>query len=39
MAYLWEAGGTGRWIALAVADRDETDEVQLLAVVTEKAPP
>lgn len=39
VAYLWEAGGTGRWIALAVADRDETDEVRLLAVVTEKAPP
>ncbi|AQS70778.1 hypothetical protein [Streptomyces pactum] len=38
-AYLWEAGGTGRWVAVAVADRDETDEVQLLAVITEKAPP
>jgi hypothetical protein len=39
VAYLWDAEGTGRWIALAVADRDETDEVQLLAVVTEQAPP
>lgn len=39
VAYLWEAQGTGRWVAVAVADRDETDEVQLLAVVTEQAPP
>ncbi|MFB6548655.1 hypothetical protein [Streptomyces sp. NPDC056405] len=39
VAYLWEAEGTGRWVAVAVADRDETDEVQLLAVVTEQAPP
>ncbi|MEV5547495.1 hypothetical protein AB0L35_15430 [Streptomyces sp. NPDC052309] len=39
VACLWEAEGTGRWIALAVADRDETDEVQLLAVVTETDPP
>ncbi|MEU9589065.1 hypothetical protein AB0D84_04935 [Streptomyces sp. NPDC048193] len=39
VAYLWDAEGTGRWIAVAVADRDEADEVQLLAVVTEQAPP
>ncbi|MGW4924113.1 hypothetical protein ACWEQK_00530 [Streptomyces parvulus] len=39
VAYLWEAEGTGRWIAVAVADRDEADEVRLLAVVTEQAPP
>ncbi|MGW8063038.1 hypothetical protein ACVV2G_12335 [Streptomyces ziwulingensis] len=39
VAYLWEAQGTGRWIALAVADRDPSDEVRLLAVVTEQAPP
>ncbi|MFG2681075.1 hypothetical protein [Streptomyces sp. NPDC048392] len=39
VAYLWEAESTGRWLAVAVADRDETDEVQLLAVVTEAAPP
>ncbi|MEJ1198607.1 MULTISPECIES: hypothetical protein [unclassified Streptomyces] len=39
VAYLWEAAGTGRWVAVAVADRDETDEVRLLAVVTEQAPP
>ncbi len=39
MAYLWEAQGTGRWLALAVADRDEADEVRLLVVVTEEAPP
>jgi hypothetical protein len=39
VAYLWEAEGTGRWVAVAVADRDEADEVQLLAVVTQEAPP
>ncbi|MFD8453911.1 MULTISPECIES: hypothetical protein [Streptomyces] len=39
VAYLWEAEGTGRWVALAVADRDAADEVRLLAVVTEEAPP
>ncbi|WP_217169647.1 hypothetical protein [Streptomyces sp. AC512_CC834] len=39
VAYLWEAEGTGRWVAVAVADRDGTDEVQLLAVVTREAPP
>ncbi|MFE0821431.1 hypothetical protein ACFW4M_09040 [Streptomyces sp. NPDC058794] len=39
LAHLWEAEGTGRWVAVAVADLDETDEVQLLAVVTREAPP
>lgn len=39
VAYLWEVEGTGRWVAVAVADRDETDEVQLLVVVTEIDPP
>ncbi|MEU9390799.1 hypothetical protein AB0D86_12425 [Streptomyces sp. NPDC048324] len=39
VAYLWEVTGTARWVALAVADRDVGDEVQLLAVVTEVAPP
>ncbi|WP_217250484.1 hypothetical protein [Streptomyces sp. AC602_WCS936] len=39
LASLWEAEGTGRWVALAVADLDETDEVQLLALVTQEAPP
>ncbi|WP_128430496.1 hypothetical protein [Streptomyces cyaneus] len=39
VAYLWEAEGTGRWVAVAVADRDEADDVQLLAVVTEIDPP
>ncbi|CQR65268.1 hypothetical protein [Streptomyces leeuwenhoekii] len=39
VAYLWAARGTGRWIAVAVADRDEADEVQLLAVVTRADPP
>ena len=38
MAYLWEAEGTGRWVAVAVADRDKAGEVQLLAVVTETDP-
>ncbi|MFF0536452.1 hypothetical protein ACWDF1_05405 [Streptomyces coelicoflavus] len=39
VAYLWEVEGTGRWVAVAVADRDAADEVRLLAVVTEEAPP
>ena len=39
VAYLREVTGTGRWVALAVADRDPADEVQLLAAVTETAPP
>ncbi|KOT98257.1 hypothetical protein ABZ687_23980 [Streptomyces ardesiacus] len=39
VACLWEARGTGRWVAVAVADRDEADEVRLLAVVTREAPP
>ncbi|MET9822181.1 MULTISPECIES: hypothetical protein [unclassified Streptomyces] len=39
VAYLWEAEGTGRWVAVAAADRDEADEVRLLAVVTREAPP
>ncbi|KOG38633.1 hypothetical protein [Streptomyces resistomycificus] len=39
MAHLWEVEGTGRWVAVAVADRDEADDVRLLAVVTETDPP
>ncbi|MFF6978373.1 hypothetical protein ACFZAV_11660 [Streptomyces sp. NPDC008343] len=39
VAHLWEAQGTGRWIAVAVADRDPAADVQLLAVVTDVAPP
>lgn len=39
VAWLWEVQGTGRWVAVAVADRDPGDAVQLLAVVTETAPP
>ncbi|MGC9542225.1 hypothetical protein [Streptomyces sp. UG1] len=39
VAYLWEAAGTGRWVVLVVADRDEADDVKLLAVVTEIDPP
>ncbi|WP_405578766.1 hypothetical protein [Streptomyces sp. NBC_01092] len=39
VAYVWEAVGTGRWVAVAVADRDETDDVKLIAMSTETAPP
>ena len=39
MAWLWEVHGTGRWVAVALADRDPSGSVQLLAVVTETAPP
>lgn len=39
VAYVWEAVGTGRWVVVAVADRDETDDVKLIAVVTEIDPP
>jgi hypothetical protein len=31
--------GTGRWVAVAVGDRDASREVQLLALVTETDPP
>nr|WSY56651.1 hypothetical protein OG999_45275 [Streptomyces sp. NBC_00886] len=36
--YVWQTGETGRWVALGVADRDEQDEIQLLATVTEIDP-
>ncbi|GAA3800243.1 hypothetical protein ACFS5L_35295 [Streptomyces phyllanthi] len=36
---VWQADGTGRWIAVGVADRDQEDEIRLLAVVTETAQP
>jgi hypothetical protein len=39
VAHLWEVEGTGRWVAVAVADRDASREVQLLALVTETDPP
>ncbi|MFJ5730205.1 hypothetical protein [Streptomyces paradoxus] len=39
VAHLWEVEGTGRWVALAVADRDASREVRLLALVTETDPP
>ncbi|GAA2600281.1 hypothetical protein OG542_34695 [Streptomyces violaceus] len=39
VAYLWEVEGSGRWVAVAVADRDESDAVHLLALVTETDPP
>ncbi|MBJ6647380.1 hypothetical protein ACWDLL_01215 [Streptomyces griseoincarnatus] len=39
VAWLWEVRGTGRWVAVALADRDPSGSVELLAVVTETAPP
>ncbi|MEU6258115.1 hypothetical protein [Streptomyces sp. NPDC047043] len=39
VADVWEVEGTGRWVAVFVADRDEADEIQLVAVVTEIAAP
>ncbi|MEW1681175.1 hypothetical protein [Streptomyces sp. NPDC093594] len=39
VAWLWEVQGTSRWAAVALADRDAGGAVQLLAVVTETAPP
>ncbi|MFD7687244.1 hypothetical protein [Streptomyces sp. NPDC059781] len=39
VARVWEVQGTGRWVAVAVADRDPDDAIRLLAVVTEAPPP
>jgi hypothetical protein len=39
VAHLWEVEGTGRWVAVAVGDRDPSREVQLLALITETDPP
>jgi hypothetical protein len=39
VAHLWEVEGTGRWVAVAVGDRDRSREVRLLALVTETDPP
>lgn len=36
--YLWQADDTGRWVALALAERDGTDEIRLLAAVTDRDP-
>ncbi|MFC3578163.1 hypothetical protein ACFOZ0_33890 [Streptomyces yaanensis] len=36
---VWQAEVTGRWVALGVAERDETDEIRLIAVVTDTDPP
>jgi hypothetical protein len=36
--YLWQPDGTGRWVALGVAERDGTDEIRLLAAVTDRDP-
>ena len=38
-AYLWELTEHGRWAVLGVADADPDDEIQLLLVVTDTAPP
>ncbi|MET8246858.1 hypothetical protein ABZV31_22035 [Streptomyces sp. NPDC005202] len=35
----WKASGTGRWVVVAVADRETTDDVRLLAIVTDTDPP
>ena len=39
VAHLWEVEGTGRWVAVAVGDRDMSREIRLLALVTETDPP
>ncbi|MGW5097533.1 hypothetical protein ACWEQ1_20415 [Streptomyces nodosus] len=36
---LWQADGSGHWVALGVAERDDTDEIRLLAAVTDRDPP
>jgi hypothetical protein len=36
---LWEADGTGRWVAVGVSEPKEGLEFQLFALVTESAPP
>ena len=36
---IWEATGTGRWVNLAVADRNTEEEPELLLMVTEIDPP
>ncbi|MGW0820596.1 hypothetical protein [Streptomyces sp. NPDC002845] len=37
--HVWQVDGTGRWVAVGVADRDEADEIRLLAAVAETGPP
>jgi hypothetical protein len=39
VAWLWEARGTGRWVAVAVIGRDPEEEPRLVVVVTETVPP
>ncbi|MFD3618140.1 hypothetical protein ACFWWT_23435 [Streptomyces sp. NPDC058676] len=36
---LWQPVGTERWIALGVADKDDADEVHVLAVASDTDPP
>lgn len=36
---VWQPEERGRWVVVGVADRDERDEIQLLATVTEIDPP
>ncbi|MFI8169497.1 hypothetical protein ACIGAN_24490 [Streptomyces sp. NPDC085931] len=38
-AHVWEVEGTGRWVAVAVTDRDATQGPLLVALVTEIPPP
>ncbi|MEU6544908.1 hypothetical protein [Streptomyces sp. NPDC046859] len=35
----WRAPGTGRWVGLAVADRDPEADPELLLLVTDRDPP
>ncbi|MER6346451.1 hypothetical protein ACWC10_30800 [Streptomyces sp. NPDC001595] len=37
--YVWQADRTGRWVALGLADRDPSDAIRLLAVITDTDPP
>ncbi|WP_405917698.1 hypothetical protein [Streptomyces sp. NBC_00728] len=38
-AQVWEAAGTGRWVALGISRLGEDQEFRLLAVITETDPP
>ncbi|MEV0222203.1 hypothetical protein [Streptomyces sp. NPDC050704] len=37
--HLWQSDGTGRWIAVGVSRPSETQEIQLVVLVTEMDPP
>ncbi|GHE02660.1 hypothetical protein [Streptomyces alanosinicus] len=36
---VWQLTGTARWLAIGLADRDDADEIRLLATVTQTPPP